>query len=409
MKTPVATLAKLAVRNVFRNKRRSLLTLFAVILGVGSSVLLASIARGMAAQMIEKRIFNLTGFIQLHAPGYMSDPVVDHRFKPPSGALLSELEAAPVTHWAARVRVPGVVLSERESKGVTLVGIDPAQEKNLSIAGMEVANGRNLESEADNGVVVGKALLEALDTKLGRRVVLMSQGVDGKVADRGYRIEGVYDAELEITEKTFVFIGRSVLQNQLGMKSEISEISLMLSDREKVDAFTASLKQNYPDLDVKHWRELEPLVEAISSLQDGFLFLWFGVVMLSVGFGLVNTIFMGIYERVRELGVMQALGMGPRLVLFQIVVESWWLLVLGMLLGTVAGLGVASWLGSGIDISHFSEGAQKFGVGNIIFPLVLSSDVLGVNLLIFVIGTLGSLYPAWHASRFSPSEAFSRI
>lgn len=398
----------LAVRNVFRNPRRSLLTLLAVSIGILSSSLLASIARGLSDQLIEDSINTLTGHVQIHASAYRDDPVVDHRMPPPSDALKQVLAQAPIQKWAARVRVPGVVMSERESAGVTIIGTTQAAELGLSFIGDTAIEGKHIESENSLGIVLGERLVEQLRTKLGRRVVLMSQGVDGSVADRGFRIIGLYRTELEATEKSYAFIGRKTAQTMLGMGEEISEISLRAEDRDLLSNVQRRLRAVVGGFDVADWTVLEPLVTALVKVQSGFLYIWYLIVIVTISFGLVNTLFMSIFERTREIGMYQALGMTERMVLKQILLESFVLLFVGALLGNVLTYLGLIVLQGGIDLADFAQGVEMFGATSMIYPTPKKFDILVVNVFALVIGMLSSLYPAWRAGKLNPAQALTR-
>lgn len=406
--TAVKLLLDLAFRNVLRNRRRSIITFLSVVAGVGSSIVLAALARGLSEQMIKDAIYNLTGHIQLHAPGYTDDPTVNHSFIIDK-ELKTTLEHLAPERWAERVRVPAVIRSEREALGVTMLGIDPEREAGLSMAGDRVSFGSNLSSAESRGIIVGEELLELLETEPGKRVVLMTQDREGNIADQGFKIIGVFKAELEATERSFVFIALNEAQELLKLTNRVSEISLLADKRENVAALKAELSKKLTVLEIKSWPELEPLLKALTKIQDGFLSLWFVVVMIAVSFGLINTIFMSIYERVRELGVMQAIGMSPRLIIGEIVLESAYLLFAGALVGVAAGFLGVYLLGDGLDISVFAKGAASFGLRSVIYPHVLLKDVVLISSLILSIGCAGSVYPAWYAARKSPVEAMRKV
>jgi ABC-type lipoprotein release transport system permease subunit len=359
--------------------------------------------------MIKDAIFNLTGHIKLFAPAYRDDPVIEHSFTEPQPNLLQALNASDVARWVTRVRVPGVVSSERESAGIALVGVDPEKEKGVSVAGLEVVAGRALSSESENGVVLGKKLVEKLRTELGKRVVFTTRDIKGEIADRGFRIVGVFDAELESTETSYAFFGIQTLQKMLLAEGRFTEISVFARDREKVDSVQGMISREAQQFEVKGWLELEPLIDAMTKMQDGLLLLWFSVVIVCVSFGLVNTIFMSVFERARELGVMQALGMGQMLVVMQIFVESVALIVVGCLFGTAAGFFGSQMLSDGIDISRFARGAGHAGIGSTIYPSLHAGDITMIIVLMILIGGIGSLYPAWTTARQKPMELIARL
>jgi ABC-type lipoprotein release transport system permease subunit len=400
-------LIMLAWRNLWRHKRRTFVMLFALLLGVWSMIAMAALVRGSMEQHIRKEILNLTGHVQIHAPAYRDDPAIEHRFAVPA-ALTTALQQAPITAASARVRLPAVISSEYESAGVMLVGIDPQREHGLSFIDNAVKQGRHLESASDPGVVLGRKLAERLETHVGRRVVLMSQDVNNKIGDRGFRVVGIFDADPQVMETGYVFIGLDVAQKMLGMGDEVSEVAVMTDNRQHLDALVERLQAAAPGLDVAPWTEVQPLLVLMEKVNNVVLLVWFAVVFAAMAFGLINTLLMAVFERTREFGLFQALGMPPRFILGQVLVESLILLVLALLLGNIAAWASVASLHGGIDLSRFAEGLQLVGVSPVIYPTLAAGDVLLANVVVMVLGVLASLYPAWRASRYVPVEALTR-
>jgi ABC-type lipoprotein release transport system permease subunit len=308
------------------------------------------------------------------------------------------------------VRVPAVVSSERDMRGVTLVGIEPVGERELSFVAGDLADGRFIESTEDDGLVVGRKLLERLETDMGKRVVVMSQDTQGKVADRGFRIVGVFDASMESQEERFVFSGRDVVQRLLEMGDEVSEIAVKGSDYRNVEPLRQRLEEAAgPGVSVRTWKELDPYMGSMLDMMDGFVLVWIVVVFLVLAFGLVNTLVMAVFERVREIGLMLALGMTPRHILGQILLESTLLLALGVALGDVLAWASLQPLKGGIDLSVVGEGLELWGTSAVLHPSLLFEDVLLASGLVLVLGLAASLSPAWRASRYEPVEAITKV
>jgi ABC-type lipoprotein release transport system permease subunit len=406
--TRLALLFRLARRSVVRNRRRSFILLAAVTVALWAMVAFASLFRGWADDVVHSAIFTLTGHLQIHAPGYRDDPSVDHTMAAPNEAVVHLLSGPQVMAWDARVRVPAVVMSAHDTAGVTLVGIDPAAERGLSFIASAVHTGRNLRSPDDPGIVVGRALAERLGTGVGKRIVVMSQAADHSVADRGFRVVGLFTGDREATEMAFVFVGRHVAASMLGFGERVSEVAVMLHDRGELPALLARLRGAAPGLDVQPWEVLEPMAQAIVALARAWIWMFFIVMYVAMAFGLVNTMLMAVFERTREFGMLQALGMRPRLILIQVLLESCILLAVG----TVAGLGLAAatvaLLHGGIDLSFLAQGAEMWGMGRVVRPEVATTDVLGALGLVIVLGALSSLYPAWRAARRVPVETITR-
>lgn len=400
-------LLTLAWRNLWRHKRRTAVMLFALALGIWSMVVMAALIRGSMEQHIKKEILNLNGHVQIHALAYRDDPAVDHRFTP-SAALVEALAQKPVIAASARVRVPAVISSERESAGVTLVGIDPQRERGLSFISTAITSGRYLASPEDPGLLLGRKLAERLETELGRRVVLMSQDANNQIGDRGFRVVGIFDADPQAMETGYVFIGLDTARKMLKIGNTVSEIAVMARDRNQLDDEVQALRAAAPDLDVAPWTEVQPLLVLTEKVNNVVLLIWFGVVFAAMAFGLINTLLMAVFERTREFGLFQALGMPPRFIIGQVLIESLMLLMLALVLGNLASWASVASLRGGIDLSAFSQGLELVGVSPVIYPALAAGDVTAANVIVVVLGVLASLYPAWRASRYVPVEAITR-
>jgi len=401
-------LVTLAWRNLWRHRARTAMILFALALGVWSMIALAALARGSLEEQLRKAILNLTGHVQVHAPSYRDDPVIEHRMSVLSPALLSLLNGTSVTAWSTRVRVPAVISSERESAGVTLIGIDAARERGLSFIGAATIAGRQLESIEENSVLIGRKLAERLETEVGRRIVLISQDVNNDVADRGFRVVGIFDAEPRALETSYVFAGRATVQQMLQLGDAVSEIALMTPDRAGLEPLLARLRAAAPDLDVQPWTVVEPLIVLTEKITNVILVIWYAIVFTAMSFGLVNTLLMAVFERTREFGLFQALGMPPRHILGQVLAESLILLALALVVGNLLALATMRALADGIDLSAFAEGFAMVGISPILYPTMTPQDVTIANALVFVLGVVASLYPAWRAARHVPVVAITR-
>ncbi|NDY42618.1 ABC transporter permease [Dissulfurirhabdus thermomarina] len=404
----LAFLALLGWRNLWRRPGRTAVLLAAVAAGSWTMVVSAAFMRGAIDQVVEETIRNLTGHVQVHAPGYRDDPVVDHRMPPPSPALRRALDAPGVRAWAPRVRVPAVVASERESAGVVLVGIDPAAERGLSFIPGAVVRGRGLEGPGDPGILLGRRLARHLETRVGKRVVVMSQDAANVIASRGFRVVGVFGARLEATEKAFAFTGIETAQRMLGIGGDISEIALAVTDRGRIAPVLRRLRAAAPDLDVQPWNVLEPILGLRVAFSQRFSVIWYLIVFLAMAFGLVNTLLMAVFERTREFGLFRALGMRPGAVVAQVLLEAFFLLALGLAAGNLAAVLTVAASGEGIDVSAFARGAALAGLGHVIPLEWTAGDALAANLLVIVLGMAAALYPAWRAARTLPVESIAR-
>lgn len=402
---------QLGWRNIWRNPRRTAVIMTAVIIGVWSMIFLGGVMRGMVDQMVQNGIATLTGHIQVHQRGYRNDPVIENSISDPRAVITALGKALPPgARWTTRVRVNAIASNARHSDGVVLVGIDPPREAEISFIGQAIDQGRYLTPDDTHGIVIGKALADRFETKLNRKLVLMSQDTSREIASRAFRIVGIFRAEMEVTEKQFVFVTMSAAQQMLKLQSGISEVSVILPEHEHANQVTNVLRAALlpVDYEVHTWRDLLPLLTAYLDIYDNFVFLWYLVVFIAMAFGIVNTMLMAVFERMREFGLLKALGMKPWGIIKEVLTESCFLLIMGMAIGNILGfLTIISLSGSGIDLSFLAAGTEYFGISRVIYPVFSGKDLTMANGVVFVLGLLVSFYPALKAAKFTPVEALT--
>ncbi len=364
-----------------------------------------TLIRGMQYGMMDTAVENMTGHIKIHAPGYRDDPniqkgfALDEDFEPP-------VPAEDMLGWAARIRIPAVIMSERETRGVQIVGVDPSAEA-ISFIGDVPIEGDGLESTDDGRILIGRELAIQLETEVGRRIVVITQGIDGRNREKGYRIVGTYDAEGTALEKMYVFTGLSSLQGLLDSE-DVTEVSIRLVDEPKRLTFKQLLVGFFSELAVMDWLELEPMAAAMFIFADSVIYIWFALMMSALTFGLINTLITSVMERVKELGMVRALGMPKRMVLIQVVVESTIIMAVGVVIGLIGGYLVFLTIEDGINLGAFAEGMEMAGIASVLVPVLRWDDFILVAWLSLLLGILASLYPAWRAVKVQPLEAMRR-
>ena len=411
MMTTFGLMLELAWRNLWRNWRRTLILLLSVGVGVWSLTSSSALMQAWSASSLNAGLRNMTGHGQIHATGYRDDPAISHRMSSPTGQLQHLLGNNRVAHWAPRVNVPAVIQSEYETYPVTLAGIVPAREKGLSFIADTISAGRYLEGSDDSGLLLGRKLAERLHTGLGRRVVLMSQNADGTLAERGFKVVGIFSSNPD-NETGLVFTGLTTSQAMLGLpdgaNGEITGISFELNDIAGLNRYIQDLRAAAPQLDTQPWPVLLPLVSAVTQLSDSFVWIWLAIMFTLLAFGIVNTLLMSLFERTREFGLLQALGLQPRLIFLQIFMETVMLVGLGVLVGLITGAATIFAFYNGLDLGFLAAGAQWLGAGQILYPRFVPGEFFGTGLLIWLLGVGASLWPAWQAVRKTPIDAINR-
>ena len=398
-------LLQLASRNLWRHRRRNGLLLASIAFGVIGLVFASSFIRAFQGSLQVDVIAGLNGHIKVLAEGYQDNPSLEHSFDLDE-SWTPAVPQAQVMGWAARVTLPGVVMSERETRGIQLVGVDPEVELAISFLGESEIEGEGLAGPEDGKLLMGAELAARLQTDIGRRVVVITEGADGRSREIGYRIAGLYKAGQPSLERVIAFTGVKNLQSHLDT-SAYTEVSMRLN----ADEFEAGAKALFQDdaafaeVDVFDWRELNPEIAQMVELADFAFYVWFVILWIALAFGLVNALLTSVFERIREIGMLRTLGMRPGSVLVQIVLESQIVILYGLVLGIILGSGLVYMFRDGIDLAGFSDGLDIVGLRSIIVPELLASDVVRLVVLSLILGLIASLYPAWRALRLRPLVA----
>lgn len=399
----VVLLFQLGWRNLWRNSRRNLLLAAAIGLGVASIVVAAGLLRGWQADLQHDAVLAAGGHLDIMRPGYRGDPHARYAFAVPA-ALAASLDAARVP-WTARVAIPAVLQSERETRGINLVGVDPAFEARYGALADAVLRGESLHGVDDTQVLLGAELARRLRTRPGKRIVFTVNDATGRSHEVGARVAGTFDVEGTGTEISVAFVGRAKLQHIIAAEPRVTEIALQLPDDAQRRAWQRDLHTQLPAFEVLDWRGLQPQIASMVDLVDAMMWIWFAVLLTALSFGVANTLITAVLERARELGLMFVLGMRRGLILQQVIVESMLVVALGLAIGLATAAAWLVWLREGLDLSRWAEGLQAVGGPSRLVPNTRLSDVVLVGVLVLVLGLLSALYPAWRAVRLDPLEA----
>ena len=396
-------LFQLGWRNLWRNSRRNLLLAFAIGLGVASIVVAAALLRGWQVDLQRDAVLAAGGHLNIMLPGYRSDPQARYAFAIPT-ALADSLDAAHVP-WTSRIALPAVVQSERETRGVNLVGIDPAFEARYGVLADAQRRGNSLSGVEDAQVLLGAELARRLQTRPGKRIVFTVNDATGRSHEVGARVAGTFDVEGTGTETSIAFIGRAALQHIIAADPRVTEIALQLPDAAQRQAWQHDLHAQLPAFEVLDWRTLQPQFASMVDLVDAVMWIWFAVLLSALSFGVANTLITAVFERARELGLMFVLGMRRGLILQQVIVESMLVVATGLAIGLVAAGAWLWWLHDGLDLSRWTAGLQAAGIPSRLVPAARATDVALIAALVLLLGFAGALYPAWRAVRLDPLEA----
>lgn len=400
-------LAKLAWRNVLRNRRRSAITILSIAIGLAALTFIWAFIDGMNRQMIQNSTRFLAGDVQVHLKGYHDDPTLDQTMAE-ALPVLAAVRADPNVE-AATVRLEGKALASRgdKSRGILLVGVDPLDEPRVSLLFNAVVSGSAF-ADSTPGVLIGDQLAQALGLGAGDELLLVSQAYDGSVASGRFPVRGVFRTRIDELDGRVAVLPLAVVRDFFAAPSGASAIALRLRDRDQLDATQAKLSRDLgPRYEVLGWPRLLPLVVVSSRFHEVVawvvLVVFFGIVAAAVA----NPVLMGVLERTREFGIMLALGTSRAQLLGLVLVEAMLLGGLGLLAGNLLGLAVTAFFARvGIDLGAFGSALRTMpGLEDVINPVIRLERSVMVSLVVFATACLTALYPAAKAALLEPVAA----
>lgn len=398
-------LLKLAWKNIWRNKKRSLIIIFAALFGIWGGVLTNGVFVGMWETTIEAAINREHSHIQIHHPKFKEEKLITE-FIGNVDSVEAILNSNPnIQNFSYRTILEGMASSPTSVSGVKIVAINPERENLITSIHQKIIEGIYFGNK-DFEILIGQKLADKLKLKLNSKVVLSFQGLDNNLISSAFRVVGIFKTESKIFDETQVFIKQIDLAPILGVQPPIHEIAIRVKSSDLIDTTTSILKSQLKNFKVESWKELAPEL----SLTSGFLYLelniFMGIILFALLFGISNTMMMSVFERIREFGVLIAIGMKRVKLFLLIIFESLILLFSGGLLGTFFGFLTIELLSKkGIDLSIVEEGMAAYGMSAVLYPTLPFHMYVSLFIMMIITALVASISPAIKAIRLKPVEA----
>ncbi|MBN1574265.1 MAG: ABC transporter permease [Deltaproteobacteria bacterium] len=403
---------KLAWRNIWRNKRRTIITVSAVVFAVTLSIFSWCFAVGEHEQMIDNTLKIHTGNLQVHDLGYWDDKTIYKSFAPPE-ELISFLDNDKrIEAYVRRLNVDALISSGADTDGVLLIGVEPERELKFSSIEKKKFRGEYLKPGDLEGIFLGETLAKNLNVDVGDKIVVICQDFYGGISAEVYNLTGTFRSGSPEMDRSMAFINLAAVQYLLSMEGRVSEVSLFLSESRALKKVARDIKGivDLEEYEVMTWDELLPELVQVIELDNVFGYIFFGMIMLVVIFGILNTILMSVMERYREFGVMMALGTKPANLVRLILTESFFIAVLGVIVGNILGFAIAYYYTVvPFDLSSYSASLETFGMDPYIYTKIYVWVFLLTDIIIVLSTLLSALYPAIKASRLKPVRALRYV
>jgi putative ABC transport system permease protein len=399
----------LAWKNIWRNKKRSIVIMTATALGLAGGLFSIGVMTGMYQSMVDSAINRELGDIQIHTADFKKDQLIG-QFLPDIDSIVAVVRSTPnVRSFTEHTMIEGMASSATTAAGVTIEGIDTVQEQSVTAVSKSLIEGTYLQRK--NSIVVGKKLADKLKLKLHSRIILSFSGLDGSIIYGAFRIGGIFKTEASTFDGASVFVRREDLPVLLGTAAPIHEIIIRVKDPFILGQTKSEIQRAVPpSVTVETWREISPELKLTADSTDVTNTVFLTIILFALLFGLTNTLLMSVLDRVRDFGVLLAIGMYRRRLFSMIVLESLFLSFTGGVVGVVVGWAVTQYFQvQGIDLSTFSDGLSAYGIPSMLYPFIKTSLYGLLTVMMVVTSVIAALYPAFKAIRLKPVEAIRSI
>ncbi len=396
----------LAWRNIWRNKKRSAIIIAAITAGLSCGLFASAVMYGMYESLINSTIDRELGHIQIHSQKFDEEKILTDTI-PEFKSVINEIKKLPdLEGLSTRVIIEGMCSSPTSSGGVRITGIIPEEERNVTTIENKIVEGNYLNSDGVSEAVVGKKLAEKLNVKLKSKIVLSFQDFVGNIIYGAFRVAGIYKTESSVFDQSVIFINQNELFNLLNSREFSHEIALRLKSFQQIDSVFIKLSQSLPQLSVKDWKLLAPEIKIYYDILDIQLYFFMGIILFALLFGITNTMLMSVIERIREIGILIALGMKRSKIFTMIIIETIALSFVGGFAGLIFGVFVIEIFSStGINLSAFTEGLSQFSISAMLYPALPWSFYPVITLMILFSAIIAAIYPALKAIRLKPAKA----
>ncbi|UCF31100.1 MAG: ABC transporter permease [bacterium] len=405
-------LMKMAWRNLWRNPRRTLITVFSMAFGLTMMIVSYCLMEGMFDQMVRYATLLGSGHIQVHHPDYLEDRSLYDTIQDPGG-VLEAIAGTGVGPSSPRSFATALISSGPQSAGGILWGIDPASEVNVTEMHRHLELGSFLSPLTRGEVVLGRNLARTLSVGTGDEVIVLTQAADGSLGNDVYTVSGVLRSVGEAVDRGGVIMNIMDLDELLSLNGRIHEVAVRLDQPGSLDegTYTVSRALSASGLDVRNWRKLFPELDEYLRLSDTSTWIVLVIIFAVASLGIMNTQLMALFERTREIGIMRALGLGPYSVAVMVFLETLFLTLFAAVAGGVVGSLWSSYLHShGWDLR--SVGGSFAFVGVTFDPYLratLTVRAVAESIAIMIIvAMVATIYPLFRSTRITPVDAIGR-
>ena len=404
------TLIKIGWRNIWRNKKRSVVVILSIILGLYGGLIIVSLMTTLNHQRMDTAINTYLADIQIHNKNYSNEYSIIDTI--PNVQDLEEIlkNDSRVKAFSKRAVINGMLSNSTGSYGVNVLGIHPDDEIKVTKVYSKMVEGEYFVSKRPNTMIVGKKLADKLNLKIRSKVVIAFQDTNGNITSLLYRIEGIFRSGNSMFDDYNVFVKNNSIFSNLPDLSGYHEIPILTTHNDITKSLKFDLQKINDSIDVKSWDDIAVELAYANKMMSSFLYIFMLIVLSGLSFGIINTMLMAVLERKKEIGMLMSIGMTKIYIFLMICFETVFLSLVSIPFALLITYFTVDYFSVvGIDLSVVASGLENFGVGSMFYLKLPSEYYINLSMLVIFISFISSIFPAIRALKISPAEATKSI
>jgi ABC-type lipoprotein release transport system permease subunit len=358
---------------------------------------------GLNEQRMSGAVNNYLSHVQIHHPEFQEDfnkkytlsNVVDIEKQLDTSTL--------VKAYSKRLVINGMAATAKGNYGVQILGIFPEQEQHLTQISKSLVSGAYFKKFKRNPIVIGQKLADKLGVKVKSKIVLNFQDAENNTIAQSFRVEGIYKSNSSLFDLGTVFIKHKDVAGLTGLSGKIHEIAILCNKIENTNLLKNQIISNSK---IESWDQIAPELGYAQKTMSSFIYIFMGIILIALAFGIINTMLMAILERKHELGMLISVGMNKRKVFSMILMETIFLTLIATPIGMLLSYWSINYFGKyGIDLSSVAAGLESLGIGSRIFTYLPTDLYFTITLMTLLVALLSAIIPARRALKLNPAEA----
>ncbi len=401
---------KLAWRNIFRNKRRTIIASIAIGIGLASLIFTGALMKGMESNMMRSATASFLGEGQIHGHDFRETQAVEKTVQEPDKVVSALKQEPMIDKFTLRTLSMGMVTSPANVNAILLVGVEPDTEKALSKIDDVIRDGEYFAGNNPREIIIGNKLAEVLEVAVGDRVVVtVSQANTGELSQEMFRVSGIYHFDIKEMDSGMAFIRLDKAREMLGIGEGIHQVALKFKAAARTTVEASPFWDNYSKYgnEAVSWSVILPQLKAVSEMSNISIFLLVVILGAVVTFGIINTLFMSLYERMFEFAVLRAVGTRPGAIRKLIFFEAGALAIISIIIGVILGFLLTTIVTyTGIDYRGVELAGATFH--EILYPEMTIGHFIAFPVGVLVFTLIVAVYPAWAAGKMRIADALKK-